>query len=202
MMNHKRRAVSPVIATLMMVAIAVVGGMTVFVFAQDFYSNSDTVTAPQSEFLQITGYDARDVADGVLENHEGATCTVNGTADGTLADDDVFALYVRNLGSNDLILSDVLVFNEKGTAGTSAALSDTNPAGATWVVITGDTCGTGTANSGTAIGGGKDATILIAYGTGTGEFGDAVKSGRPIFVSVETGSGSVFKKQLINGRQA
>jgi flagellin-like protein len=201
-MNHKRRGVAPVIATLLMVAIAVVGGMLVFVFAQDFFQSTDTMTGPTIEVLHIYGYDARDVADGVLENHAGAACTVNGAAGGTLADDDVFAIYVRNLASNDVIISDVRVFNNSGTAGASAALSVTVPAGATWVVITGDTCGTGTAGSGTAISGGQDATILIAHGTGAGEFGDAVKSGRPIFVSVETGSGSVFKKQLINGRQA
>ena len=201
MIIQKRRAVSPVIATLLMVAIAVVGGMTVFVFAQDFYNNSDSVSVAKSEFVQIFGYDARDVADGVLENHVGATCTVNGVAGGTLQDDDVFALYVRNLASNDVIIADVAVYGEEGTGGTTAVLSDTNPAGPTWVVITGDTCGTGSAGSGVQIGAGQEGTILIGYGTGTGEFGGVVKAGRPIFVSVETGSGSLFKKTLTNGQQ-
>jgi len=80
MIIQGRRAVSPVIATLLLVAITVVGGMTVFVFAQYFFSNSDSVAVPQSEFLQIFGYDARDVGDGELENHVGTACTVNGVA--------------------------------------------------------------------------------------------------------------------------
>jgi len=200
MIIQKRRAVSPVIAVLMMVSIAVVGGMTVFVFAQDFFSNADSVAVPQSEFLQIFGYDARDVADGALENHAGNACTVNGAAGGTLADDDVFALYVRNLASNDVIISSVSVYNEKGTGGSDAALSITVPAGPNWVVITGSACGINSAGSGTIINAGKEATILIAYDTAV--FGDAVESGKPIFVKVQTGSGSIFKKQLINGRQA
>ena len=58
-----RRAVAPVIATLLLVAIAVVGGSIVFVFSQGFFSSAQISGAPQIESLQITGYDARDVAD-------------------------------------------------------------------------------------------------------------------------------------------
>ena len=102
---QKRRSVAPVIATLLMVAIAVVGGMLVFVFAQDFFTSTDSMTGPTIELLQIFGYDARDVADDPLvgiENDEGDGCTVKGTAGGDLEDEDTIALYVRNLGSNDV----------------------------------------------------------------------------------------------------
>jgi len=145
----------------------------------------------------------KDLGDAAIENHAGNACTVNGVAGGTLADDDVFAIYVRNLGSNDVVLSDVSVFNTKGTAlSTSAATGDANPVGPEWgVVATGSACGTAALASGTIIPAGRDATILIAFGTLDAEFGEEVKLGRPIFIKVETGSGNVFTKQIVNGRQ-
>jgi len=203
MIIRERRAVAPVIATLLMVAIAVVGGMLVFVFAQDFFTSTDTMTGPTIEVLHLYGYDARDLGDAAIENHAGDTCTVNGAAGGTLADLDVFAIYVRNLGSNDVVLSDVSVFNVKGSPVLGAlAIGDGNPGdGIQWLVNVGATCTTEVSASGTPIPAGRDATILIAYGTGTDEFGEPVKLGRPVFVRVETGSGNVFTKQIVNGRQ-
>ena len=53
-----RRAVAPVIATLLLVAIAVVGGSIVFVFSQGFFSSAQISGAPQIESMQIVGYDA------------------------------------------------------------------------------------------------------------------------------------------------
>ena len=64
-----RRAVAPVIATLLLVAIAVVGGSIVFVFSQGFFSSAQISGAPQIESLQITGYDATDVDN--LQLHDG-----------------------------------------------------------------------------------------------------------------------------------
>jgi len=185
-----------------MVAIAVVGGMLVFVFSQDFFTATDTMTGPTIEILRIFGYDVRDVGNNLIENHEGATCNVVGAAGATLADEDVFAVYVRNLGSNDVIIGDVSVNNVKGLVVADTALASTvaiHPVGPEWAVITTATCGTGTAGSGKVIGAGRDATILIAYDTTT--FGDPVKIGRPIFLKVETSSGNIFTKQIVNGRQ-
>ena len=64
-----RRAVAPVIATLLLVAIAVVGGSIVFVFSQGFFSSAQISGAPTIESLQINGYDATDVTN--LELHDG-----------------------------------------------------------------------------------------------------------------------------------
>jgi len=201
---QKRRAVAPVIATLLMVAIAVVGGMLVFVFAQDFFTATDTMTGPTIEILQIFGYDARDNADGDLENDEGAVCTTNGAAGGDLEDADTIALYVRNLGSNDVIIADVSIYNNKGLGGGAAALSVLIPPAGSWVVNADATCLVDSASSGEVIGAGQDATIIIGVGIGTGATDaaeDNVKLGRPIFVKVETSSGNIFTKQIVNGRQ-
>ncbi|HSB50681.1 MAG TPA: archaellin/type IV pilin N-terminal domain-containing protein, partial [Nitrosopumilaceae archaeon] len=57
--TRKNRAVAPVIATLLMVAIAVVGGTIIFVFAQGFFSQSQISGTPSIESVKILGYDAR-----------------------------------------------------------------------------------------------------------------------------------------------
>jgi flagellin-like protein len=59
--NIRRRAVAPVIATLLLVAIAVVGGSMIFVFAQDYYSSTQISVSHSAEFIKIIGYDGRDV---------------------------------------------------------------------------------------------------------------------------------------------
>jgi len=95
--NH--RAVAPVIATLLMVAIAVVGGTIIFVFAQGFFSSSQISGTPQIESLKILGYDARAIANQV--GHDGVTMNCAGlcSSDGldqTVNADERVSVYVTN----------------------------------------------------------------------------------------------------------
>ena len=207
MFIRKRRSVAPVIATLLMVAIAVVGGMLVFVFAQDFFTSTDSMVAPSIELLQIFGYDARDLAtaDNALRSHAGFTCTGPvGVAGGTMEESDVFAIYVRNMGANDIVIRNVSVFNIKATAAAAASTVATSPTAGTWTVVIDNTKCIAAVTAATAlIKAGQDATILVAYLVGDAGIDftvDPTKAGRPIFVKVETGSGSVFPKQIVNGR--
>jgi len=64
----QRRAVAPVIATLLLVAIAVVGGSIIFVFSQEFFSSSQVSGLPQPELVKIVGYDSRDVSPLKIHN--------------------------------------------------------------------------------------------------------------------------------------
>ncbi len=92
--NH--RAVAPVIATLLMVAIAVVGGTIIFVFSQGFFSSSQISGTPQIEALSVVGYDATDSDD--LIAHEGSTLSAKGgNADNTKAADERIAIYVTKI---------------------------------------------------------------------------------------------------------
>jgi len=68
--NSRHGAVAEVIATLMLVAIAVVGGTIIFVFSQGFFAQTQISGSPTIESVKILGYDARDVvnliaADGI-----------------------------------------------------------------------------------------------------------------------------------------
>ena len=102
-----RRAVAPVIATLLLVAIAVVGGSIVFVFSQGFFSSAQISGAPQIESLRIVGYDATDGA--IIEIHDGVDSGVaQGTAtnDGLLAGDRI-AIYLQNNSVQKVTLSEI-----------------------------------------------------------------------------------------------
>ena len=81
--KFRRRAVAPIIATLLLVAIAVVGGSMIFVFAQEFFGDSQISGSPSVELVKITGYDARDVSQ--VKAHDGIEILPNdccGESDG------------------------------------------------------------------------------------------------------------------------
>jgi len=103
--NH--RAVAPVIATLLMVAIAVVGGTIIFVFSQGFFSSSQISGTPQIEAMEIVGYDATDSAE--LEGHEGTTMTTNsgGFADNSKVAGERIAVYVKNDSVQKITISEL-----------------------------------------------------------------------------------------------
>ena len=71
------RAVSPIIATLLLVAIAVVGGTIIFVFSQGFFNQSQISGTPRIELVKILGYDARDVQ--FLNAHDGIEMVLDGS---------------------------------------------------------------------------------------------------------------------------
>ena len=91
-----RRAVAPVIATLLMVAIAVVGGTIIFVFSQGFFSSSQISGTPTIEAVKILGYDARAVTE--LQAHNGNTMIAGSAGDGNpnVQADERVAVYVTN----------------------------------------------------------------------------------------------------------
>ncbi len=92
----KHRAVDPVIATLLMVAIAVVGGTIIFVFSQGFFSSSQVSGTPTIEALKVIGYDARDAEE--LQAHDGVLMThhTGGEQNGEKTADERVAVYVKN----------------------------------------------------------------------------------------------------------
>ncbi len=113
--QHKltsRRAVAPVIATLLLVAIAVVGGSIVFVFSQGFFSSAQISGAPQIESLQINGYDASDVTlltlhDGSLTDQTPVPTLFDGAANDGLLTGERIAVYVTNHSVSPVALTEV-----------------------------------------------------------------------------------------------
>jgi len=102
-----RRGVSPIIATLLLVAIAVVGGSTVFAFSQDAFSNSQISGSPQIELVEIVGYDARDGKK--IMAHDGIDIIPKnccGSANGVLRDDERIAIHIQNNSIQPITISE------------------------------------------------------------------------------------------------
>jgi archaeal type IV pilus assembly protein PilA len=208
--RYSKRAVAPIIATLLMVAISVVGGILIFVFAQGFFTDTNIQT-PNVESLEIYGYDARDRA--ALRTHIFDPTATEGAAGGTptistaptsttigLRDDNAITVTVRNKGAGPITIDKVVVFGADYTwsvSTTATTLSTTTPAVATstarFFAISTDGLATTTSP---VIGPGQDATVIIRYDDTTN---GPVKIGRPIPVVIVTGGGSTFTKQVQNG---
>jgi len=110
--NFPRRGVAPVIATLLLVAIAVVGGSIIFVFAQGFFSDSQVSGTPKIELIKIVGYDARDVEQ--VKAHDGIEIITKnkdccGIADGLINADERIAIYLQNNSVEKLWFSEIRI---------------------------------------------------------------------------------------------
>jgi flagellin-like protein len=200
-----RRAVAPVIATLLLVAIAVVGGSIVFVFSQGFFSSAQISGAPQIESMQIVGYDARDVA--ALQLHDGQT---SGVVDGVLNDGLVpterIAIYVQNQGVAKASLTEVrfagTVYNY-AVVGANTALEDYNAVGGfinqdEFVIVSRSNAGAAASISTATnpeLQPGQIGTIYL-------ELDETLKEGRDAQIKLTTANGAVFVGTVIAGQQS
>ena len=105
--NLQRRAVAPVIATLLLVAIAVVGGSIIFVFSQGFFSTTQISGLPQPELVKIVGYDTRDVSP--LKIHNGLEIDTAGMCCGDDSDkvktiDERITIFIQNHSSQPITI--------------------------------------------------------------------------------------------------
>ncbi len=208
-----RRAVAPVIATLLLVAIAVVGGSIVFVFSQGFFSSAQISGAPQIESLKISGYDASD--GDILQLHDGFASGIaqgNSTSDGLIAGDRV-TVYIQNNSVQKVTLGEirfagtVYSFVTDGGSGLidvwngAGTLATAGSGGPSYMLIT---------NSNGPQGAETPATVLSAS---TGEIqpgqqisiilelDDNVKVGRDAQFKLSTTNGAVFVATVIAGQQ-
>jgi len=105
--TRKHRAVAPVIATLLMVAIAVVGGTIIFVFSQGFFNQAQISGTPAIESVKILGYDARDIP--LLNAHDGLAMTAV-SGDATVQGKNVgerVVVFVKNDSVNQILFSEI-----------------------------------------------------------------------------------------------
>jgi flagellin-like protein len=94
---HSRKGVAPIIATLLLVAIAVVGGAIIFAYSQNFFSSSQVSGKPTIEAVKIPGYDARPVVQ--LNNQNGVQMSAtSGNSDGdvNMEAGENIAVYIKN----------------------------------------------------------------------------------------------------------
>lgn len=197
--NHKEfkhKAVAPIIATLLMVAIAVVGGILIFVFTQGFFTDSAVVT-PTHDNIEIFGFDARDQDTSVLaaDGTTSITCMGSTLPEGKNAkidDDDCISVYLRNRGDHPVTIEAVRIFGDSYTAETTGTISATVPANGAFTIAT----VAGAQSESAVILPNGEATIFIAYDDAT--TGD-IKVGRTLPLAIITGSGSIAQVNIISG---
>ncbi len=196
-----RRAVSTIIATLLLVAIAGVGGSAVFAFSEEYYNSSQLSGSPQIEFIKILGYDSRDVKQ--LKAHDGQDilstkcCGIN---DGVKNPDERIAIYIQSnsvqpitilelsLGGNDYqYTSTKLLGNWKGAAG---------PQQGEYVIMAGhDGTPNGDILQGNSpiIKSGEVVTLVL-------DLDRTIKDGRDMQVKLTTSNGNVFISTILIGQ--
>ena len=190
-----RRAVAPIIATLLLVAIAVVGGSIIFVFSQGFFSSAQVSGAPNIESLKFTGYDATDGA--ALKLHDGGTTTAvtGAVGDGLLTGERV-AVYLQNQGVNKVTLGEIRFAGSIYTysPGTGTLGAFTAGTGGPYSIVT---KGPGTTITTTSpeIQAGQQATIML-------DLSENVKTGRDAQFKLSTSNGAVFVGTVIAGQQS
>ncbi len=109
---QSRKAVAPVIATLLLVAIAVVGGSIVLIFSQGFFSSAQVSSIPQIDSLSIIGYDAADnehrqLHNGLLTDNQALPSITDGEVDNTLSIGERVAIYVTNKGGGEVTIDQI-----------------------------------------------------------------------------------------------
>ena len=106
------RAVAEVIATLLLVVIAVVGGSIILGFSQEFFNIPQISGTPIIESVKILGYDARDVAN--LNAHDGQTMSVVSSDPNTPGKNvgERIIVYVKNDSVQQILFSEVRLGGE------------------------------------------------------------------------------------------
>jgi archaeal type IV pilus assembly protein PilA len=189
--DNERRGVAPIIATLLMVAIAVVGGILIFVFAQGFFSSSQ-VEGPTIESVTMIGYDTRDVA--ALNNHAGTALSAFGsgtTNDNKITQASSVALYIKNTGTQTLVINSLKLAGETLTFDGTAGVTNSTLTAGEYAILDGNS---GTAAIATStLTSGQETTIVAKV------IDSPLKTGRTYTVDLTTGNGATFKFDFIAG---
>jgi flagellin-like protein len=199
-----RRAVSPIIATLLLVAIAVVGGSGVFVFAQDHFGSSQISGSPQIEFIQIIGYDARDVEK--LNLHDGNEILAKnccGIANGKKNFDERIAIYIQSNSVHSIVISELRFAGDVYSFAPVSKIGEWNKIGMghkphpnEYIIVNGHNEGKNYSTvqeSSPVIQPGEVVTILLDLGINMGINHDAQ-------IKITTANGNVFVSTILVGQ--
>ena len=191
---HSRRGVAPVIATLLLVAIAVVGGAIVFAYSQNFFSSSQLSGRPTIEAVKILGYDARAIP--LLFNQNGVQFATSGDNGNSVKNaDESVAVYVKNDSVQSITLSE-LRFGGTTYNFISNPLNYAAAMNAGQYTLGGIGPGDGIINSPVAeVQPGQTVSVVLALN-------EDMKSGRDTQFKITTTNGAVFVGTVVIGQQS
>ena len=201
--NHSKknhRAVAPIIATLLMIAIAVVGGVMIYVFTQGFFGNNSIATSPFMDAVTMSGYDMREIPAAIgITTHEHLNFATYG--DGGIlgmGESEEGTVFIKNIGQKPYTITKLEV------NGRQMLFDGTGPltSGEYGIITVPDAA---TINAGTTLREaptilpGQEGTLVISF-DGSGDADDNVAvNGRTISVKVTSASGSVYNFNVVIG---
>lgn len=193
------RAVDPVIGTILMVAIAVVGGTIIFVFAQGFFSSAQISGAPQLEAIKILGYDARTVT--ALKAHDGNLMPAGsaGNIDSFKQQGERVAVYLTNDSVEKVVFGEVsfggYIYQYVDASATGlGAYTDPNIPQGNYTMLT-QTPDTLLATGAGELAPGQTATVVL-------DLDSDLRVGRSSQFKVTTSNGNVFVGTVSVGQQS
>ncbi len=204
--NFSRRGVAPVSATLLLVAIAVVGGSIIFVFSQGFFSETQVSGAIEPELVKIVGYDTRDVK--TLKAHDGLdllpdNCCGDGS-DNIKSPDERITIHIQNNSAKPITIEELRFggveyqYTVEDKLGPYTA-DPIGPQPGEYVIMTGPD-GTPPALTNDLS---KEKSAIIQAGgivTLVLDLDRTIKDGRDMQVKITTTNGNVFVSTLIVGQ--
>ena len=124
--NH--RAVASIIATLLLIMIAVVVASTIFVFAQQSYNQNQISGIIPIELITVLGYDARDVSQLTTQNKVVmATANSGGDGDGMKERHERVTVHVQNHSPNKIIIKELRFGGSEYTYAATSTLDAHGP---------------------------------------------------------------------------
>jgi FlaG/FlaF family flagellin (archaellin) len=200
-LKTSHRAVAPIIATLLLVAIAVVGGTIIFVFAQGFFSSAQISGSPNIEAVKIVGYDARAVPELRADNGQMmAAGTASGDGDANVERDERVAVYITNDSVQKVVIAQLsfggTIYNYTTITGNTLSawndIADLTPG--KYAILTGTPASMLSEGAG-EIKPGQTATIVI-------DLDSDLRVGRGTQFKVTTTNGAAFVSTVNVGQQA
>jgi hypothetical protein len=184
--------VATIIATLLIVVIAVIGGTITYAFSNDFFSGS--LIAPlQVDAILVDGYDARDT--NKLATHAGVLLDTGCSSNSKLATGDIIFVYVDNLAGHPVVIEKVIFAGADYTFDNDARELTKNDDGLSWgqfAITNGVSIETTKTN---VVPSGQEVTIGIRY---AGDAGD-IPIGKSVIVKIVTDNGWAFPISVRNG---
>ncbi len=195
---RSRKGVAPIIATLLLVAIAVVGGAIIFAYSQNFFSSSQVSGKPTIEAVKIPGYDARPVT--ILNNQNGIAFGANSGGDGDVNMEvgENIAIYIKNDSVQGITVSEARFGGAVYNYTSSAASLSVLPTGQYTVAgVPGGVGGSDLLSTSPVaeIQPGQSASIVLSLS-------EAMKAGRDAQFKLTTNNGAVFVGTVVVGQQS